>query len=114
MLNSVGSRRASFRLHALLLSTAVHLPMMFFEITPVGRLMNLFSKDIDTIDINIPSNMEAFFHCVIKVIGTVTVISTATPLILITAVPLVVLYIFIQVAVSYSVLSLSQCLYACE
>lgn len=97
MLKALGGRRASGELHATLLNTVFRLPMVFFDTTPIGRVVNRFGKDVDTVDINIPSNVEMFLGCLIKVLGTIIVISMTTPLILAAAVPLGVVYFLVQV-----------------
>lgn len=48
-----GSMRASRSLHSKLLSSVLHAPMYFFDTTPLGRIINRFSKDIDILDVNI-------------------------------------------------------------
>lgn len=32
------------------INRVMHAPMSFFETTPIGRIMNRFSKDVDTMD----------------------------------------------------------------
>ena len=39
--------RAASNIHALLLSKVSRCPMRFFDKTPLGRIMNRFSKDMD-------------------------------------------------------------------
>ncbi|KAG6861355.1 hypothetical protein C0995_001088 [Termitomyces sp. Mi166 len=41
---------ASQSLHRAAITRVMHAPMSFFETTPLGRIMNRFSKDIDTVD----------------------------------------------------------------
>ena len=45
-----GNWLASKTLHWRLISNIVHAPMNFFDTTPLGRIMNRFSKDIDVLD----------------------------------------------------------------
>ena len=42
--------RATKTLHHKLLNSIVHSPMWFFDTTPLGRIVNRFSKDIDVLD----------------------------------------------------------------
>ena len=97
MARAVGSMTAAALLHKVLLSSCLHSPLEFFDTTPVGRVVNRFSKDVDSIDVVIPKTMQWFFRIVCDVLGTLVVISYSTPLFLAVSLPLVLLYYFIQV-----------------
>ncbi|KAJ3216559.1 hypothetical protein HK099_005825 [Clydaea vesicula] len=45
-----GSLEASIALHQTLLERVLKTPMRFFDITPIGRILNRFSRDIQSID----------------------------------------------------------------
>ena len=45
-----GAIKASKILHEALLDNIMRCPMSFFDTTPLGRLINRFSKDVDTMD----------------------------------------------------------------
>ncbi|KAL8573178.1 hypothetical protein ACOMHN_036163 [Nucella lapillus] len=96
LLKDFGARIASGKLHTNLLTNVFHLPMMFFDTTPIGRVVNRFSKDVDCIDVTIPSNLEMFIGCLMKVVATIVVVSIITPLVLTAVVPLAVVYFLIQ------------------
>ncbi|KAF8763919.1 Multidrug resistance-associated protein 5 like [Argiope bruennichi] len=49
--------RASSSLHDKLLQKVIRSPMHFFDITPTGRILNLFTHDVDEIDTQVPSVM---------------------------------------------------------
>ncbi|KPA78899.1 putative mitochondrial p-glycoprotein-like protein [Leptomonas pyrrhocoris] len=51
------ARRASRRLHATLLYTVSSSTLTFFDRTPLGRVINRFSKDIYTLDDELPANV---------------------------------------------------------
>ncbi|XP_046853046.1 multidrug resistance-associated protein 1-like isoform X2 [Xenia sp. Carnegie-2017] len=83
-------------LHHNLLVNVLRLPLSFFESTPLGRIVNRFSKDIDVIDAQIPLNLWWFFETSTSVLGVIFLICYSTPLFMTVLLPLVVLYVFIQ------------------
>lgn len=57
---ALGCISSSLELHNLIFSRVIKSPMHFFDMTPVGRILNRFSKDIDTIDNVLPTNLRSF------------------------------------------------------
>ena len=94
---TIGAMRASRRLHRSLLINIMHSPMSFFDTTPLGRIVNRFSKDLYTIDDTIPRCVTDFFWCSLEIIGMVAAISYATPLFLATLPVCAIFYFYIQV-----------------
>jgi ABC-type multidrug transport system fused ATPase/permease subunit len=92
-----GGTRATALLHATLLQSTLRAPTSFFDTTPVGRIVNRFSKDVDTIDTLIPRNIEMWFLCAFAVAGTMLVISYSTPYFMAVLLPLGLFYYFVQV-----------------
>ena len=92
--------KAARNLHSGLLINVMHLPMTFFETTPVGRIVNRFAKDMNCVDDKIPPSLAVFLRTFLSILGTIFVISYSTPLFLTCVLPLGALYIFIQVNVS--------------
>ncbi|KAK8801165.1 hypothetical protein WA158_001935 [Blastocystis sp. Blastoise] len=88
--------RASKSLHYSLLDNILHLPMLFFDTTPQGRIINRFSKDIYTVDQSLPNTIASYFDCLISVICTVIIISVATPWFLIILVLILIYYLYEQ------------------
>ena len=97
LLLAIGALRASTFLHHAILSNCMRSPMSFYDTTPVGRIVNRFSKDIDVVDTLIPRNMDAWIKCTIHVLSTAFVISFSTPLILTVILPLSIVYYIVQV-----------------
>lgn len=58
---------ASALLHTLILKNVLRSPMSFFDMTPIGRIVNRFSKDLDTVDVLLPNNLRAWIACLISV-----------------------------------------------
>ena len=88
---------ASGALHDKLLKNVLRCPMSFFDITPLGRVLNRFSLDTYVIDEVIPSTIQSFVYRVLSTIGVVIVISVATPIFIAVITPLGVFYCMIQV-----------------
>ncbi|KAM3606183.1 uncharacterized protein V6R79_012047 [Siganus canaliculatus] len=96
LLMANGSINASRILHSRLLNNLLRVPMLFFDTTPIGRVVNRFAKDIFTVDEAIPQSIRSWLLCLLGVIGTLFVICLATPYFTIVIVPLAVLYFFVQ------------------
>ncbi|KAI8785008.1 multidrug resistance-associated protein 1, partial [Biomphalaria glabrata] len=88
--------RAADRLHHLLLDRLFHAPMSFFDQTPMGRILNRFSKDVDTVDNTLPLILRDFLMTFSIIAITIIVILIETPLFAAVLVPLVILFLLIQ------------------
>ncbi|KAF9109213.1 hypothetical protein BGX27_007864 [Mortierella sp. AM989] len=87
---------AAQHLHDRLLNNLLRQPMAFFDVTPVGRIMNRFSSDMESVDENIIWNFIDVVYCLVAIGGTLLVISISTPLFLLAVPPLAISYIYIQ------------------
>ncbi|XP_076114149.1 multidrug resistance-associated protein 1-like [Mytilus galloprovincialis] len=92
----VRSITATKLLHERLLHSVIRSPMSFFDTTPIGRIVNRFSADTDTIDNDLPTTVQKWLECVFRVISTLVVISYSTPLFCAVIVPFGVAYFFLQ------------------
>ncbi|XP_075974894.1 multidrug-Resistance like Protein 1 isoform X3 [Anticarsia gemmatalis] len=88
--------RAARLLHELLLDHVLKAPLQFFEVTPVGRILSRFSKDVDILDTSLPSQISDLMWCVFEVLGTLFVISLSTPIFLAVILPIGIIYYVIQ------------------
>ncbi|KAM3862958.1 ATP-binding cassette sub-family C member 2 [Diretmus argenteus] len=91
-----GCISASRMLHSRLLNNILRVPMVFFDTTPTGRVVNRFAKDIFTVDEAIPQSLRSWLLCLMGVLGMLFVICLATPFFTIVVIPLVVVYYFVQ------------------
>jgi len=46
--------KAATTLHQTILKKILRVPMAFFDTTPLGRILNRFSKDQDSVDMGLP------------------------------------------------------------
>ncbi|XP_063235805.1 multidrug resistance-associated protein 1-like isoform X3 [Bacillus rossius redtenbacheri] len=83
-------------LHRNLLSSVFHAPLFFFDTTPVGRILNRFSQDVDVLDVVIPEQLNDLLYCVFEVAATLLVISYSTPIFIAVIIPVGIVYYLIQ------------------
>jgi ATP-binding cassette, subfamily C (CFTR/MRP), member 1 len=83
---------AATMLHSKLLNNILHLPMSFFDTTPLGRIMNRFSKDQYTIDEVLPRSFLGYFRTLFAVISVLAVNTYGNPFYLLFMIPLGLIY----------------------
>uniref|UniRef100_A0AC35TVU9 ABC transmembrane type-1 domain-containing protein n=1 Tax=Rhabditophanes sp. KR3021 TaxID=114890 RepID=A0AC35TVU9_9BILA len=92
------SLKASTNLHNRMLSSILHGVVRFFDQTPVGRILNRFSKDVDEVDVKLPFSSEALLQNMITCIGFLATIAWVFPLFILVVIPFMVLFaIFFRV-----------------
>lgn len=96
MIFAIGALRSARNLHNGLLKNTMRLPMSFFDTTPLGRVLNRFSKDTDVIDAFLPQVMRNWIWMFFSVVAIFIVISISTPIFMSVAAPVIVLYYFVQ------------------
>ena len=112
---TIGGILGSISVHNNMLANILCAPMSFFDVTPIGRLLNRFSKDIYIIDETIPQSLRCVHVCTdevemlylnpcrmfvesfFSVTSALIVICIATPFFVIVTIPLGVFYFFVQV-----------------
>ncbi|XP_014276421.1 multidrug resistance-associated protein 1 isoform X1 [Halyomorpha halys] len=92
----LGTLKAALHLHYALLHAILRVPTSFFDVTPLGRVINRFAKDIDVLDNVLPHTFRGWCNCFFSVIGTLFVISYSTPIFIAVIIPIGFLYYFIQ------------------
>ncbi|NXD40855.1 MRP1 protein, partial [Copsychus sechellarum] len=92
----LGGVLASHQLFLQLLSSVMRSPMLFFEQTPTGHLLNRFSRDMDAVDSVIPDKLKSVLGFLFNLLEIYLVIVVATPWAAVAIVPLTVLYAAFQ------------------
>ena len=98
---AVSCLNAAKSLHDTLLHSILRAPMSFFDTTPLGRIINRFAKDIDTLDLAMPMVIRQALLSFSGVVTTIFIISYSTPYFLVAVIPLSVVYLVIQVSSLY-------------
>lgn len=75
-----------------LLDTILHAPMAFFDTTPIGRIMNRFSKDMYTVDEQLVVSGRSYFSTMAAVLSTIVVVTSVTPKFVFGLIPLLFFY----------------------
>ncbi|XP_062922995.1 ATP-binding cassette sub-family C member 12 isoform X1 [Mobula hypostoma] len=89
--------KASSTLHNNIFYKILHRPMTFFDTTPVGRIINRFSKDMDEVDVRLPFQAENFLHQVLMITCIFATVAVVFPYLLIAvAIFTIVLAIFFR------------------
>lgn len=91
--------RASKNLHNKMLSSILRCNMQFFESTPIGRIINRFSKDIEFTETKIPESFKSSIRLAFNVFSVIAVVLITLPLFIVFLVPLFIIYFLIQVFV---------------
>lgn len=87
-----GSLHASWKIHDNLLKAVMHAKFRFFDSTPLGQLMNRFSKDVESVDQEVAPVAIGMLHSLASVIMIVILISVITPGFLIAGIFITLVY----------------------
>lgn len=90
--------RTSKNLHSKAMKSILHSPMHFFDSSPLGRILNRFTHDTDTLDNEFSDQMRLFLSSSTSVIGVFILIIIYLPWF---AIALVGLFIVFLAAASY-------------
>lgn len=72
----MGTLKGAHLLHNLLLVNIIRAPCTsFYDVTPVGRILNRFSKDVDTLDNVLPMTLRGWLTCFFAVLNFFIVIT---------------------------------------
>ena len=82
--------------HKRLLVSVLRCPLRFFESTPMGRIVNRFTKDIEATESSIPSSIKSLVECLLSMTSTFVIIASSTPWFLAALVPIAIAYIGVQ------------------
>ena len=90
-----GSLTASWKLHNDLMHSVSFARFKFFDVTPLGQMMNRFSKDLEAVDQEVAPVAISVMTCGLGIIITIVLIASITPGFLIAGVFITALYILL-------------------
>jgi ABC-type multidrug transport system fused ATPase/permease subunit len=88
--------KAGKTMHDNMLRSVLHAPVRFFDSTPVGRIIQRFSRDIESVDVYLQWSFIAVVSCILQVIVSVCLILTLVPMMVFVIAPILYLYYVIQ------------------
>ncbi|KAJ2962176.1 hypothetical protein NQZ79_g2672 [Umbelopsis isabellina] len=91
----MGSLEASRKIHNTLINRILRAKVRFFDVTPLGRIINRFSSDMETIDQNVAPSGSFLLNSIVATIFVVLLISWVTPLFLIPGFVIAAIFWFI-------------------
>ncbi len=68
--------------------------MSFFDVTPIGRLTNRFSHDIDAVDTRIPDALPFVTYEFVQLASIICIILVSAPILVVVVLPILVAYYF--------------------
>ncbi|KAM4560262.1 ATP-binding cassette sub-family C member 4-like [Odontesthes bonariensis] len=91
-----GLVKSAQTLHNNMFSAVLRTHVHFFDVNPIGRILNRFSKDIGQMDSMLPMTFVDFYQLFLQNAGVVAVAASVIPLILIPIVPLLLFFLYLR------------------
>ncbi len=96
LLYGMGGVRAGKNFHDRMLRSVLGARIRFFDSNPVGRVLNRFSKDLDTIERQLPWAFEQSIRALFSMMGQLILVTVLLPVTVVVTVPVLVLYYTLQ------------------
>lgn len=88
----IGSLNASRRIHAQLLEKILRAKVRFYDTTPIGRIVNRFSSDMETIDQAIAPTLSFLLFSIVNMFCVIVLVTVITPTFVVPGVIIAILY----------------------
>lgn len=84
--------KAGVELHDKMLASILKAPVRFFDTTPVGRLLQRFSRDLESVDIQLQWSFESAVQSLFQILVSLGLIIFSVPFVLVIIIPVGVIY----------------------
>ncbi len=88
--------RAGRRIHDMALRGVMNATLRFFDSTPMGRILNRFARDMEAVDDHLSWNIEQSFKSLAQTIGSLVLIVSVLPVVLLVVLPVLYMYYRLQ------------------
>ncbi|XP_062383443.1 multidrug resistance-associated protein 4 isoform X2 [Sardina pilchardus] len=88
--------RSTQKLHERMFNCILRTPVRFFDVNPIGRILNRFSKDIGQLDSLLPWTFVDFIQVFLQIIGSIAVAASVIFWILLPVIPLLIAFLFLR------------------
>ncbi|KAF5519460.1 Multidrug resistance protein fer6 [Colletotrichum aenigma] len=99
---SIFGTKASRHMFQMAISRVLRAPMAFFDTTPLGRITNRFSKDVDVMDNKLTDSLRMYLMTIGNIIAVFALIIAYFHIFVAALVPLVLIYLFATSYYNYS------------
>lgn len=83
-------------MHDLMLNSVLRAPLRFFDSTPIGRVLQRFSRDVEAVDIQLQWSFETTVRCLVSIATALVLILGVLPVLLVVVAPVLWLYYKLQ------------------
>lgn len=88
--------RAGQNMHDNMLNSILGTSIRFFDATPIGRILQRFSRDIESVDVHLQWSFESAVRVFLQVLSSMILIFMLVPLMIFIAIPVLFLYYQVQ------------------
>ncbi|KAJ3266425.1 hypothetical protein HDU77_001036 [Chytriomyces hyalinus] len=88
--------RSARIMHNSMLENVIHLPQSYFDTTPLGRILNRFSKDVYTVDEVLPRVFQGYTRTLFTVLAVLVINTIGNWMYAAFVIPLSLLYVYFQ------------------
>ncbi|KAG0207958.1 hypothetical protein BGX28_000971 [Mortierella sp. GBA30] len=97
MMLSFTITKTANNMHDAAFKSVLYSPLAFFDTNPLGRVINRFSRDVDTLDNVLWSTLYEFTFTVVTLLGTLILIIVVFPWLVLAIVPILGLYYMLSI-----------------